>query len=71
MDRYELERCNVGDNIILHSRAFSRQNTPNHVGSLYHDGVRLPSVYTYMAPIPVSCFTSYGAGYHALGTGIT
>ena len=54
-----LERDNVGDNVMLHIRAFSRQNTLNHVASLYHDGVRLPSVYTHMKPINFGRIVSY------------
>ena len=54
----ELER-NVGDNVMLHIRAFLRQNTLIHVASLYHDGVRLPSVYTHMKLINFDRIVSY------------
>ena len=48
--RDEQERNNVDHNIMLLVREFARQNTLNHVVSLYHDDVRPASVYTHMKP---------------------
>ena len=57
--RDELERNNINHNIILHIRAFLRQNTLDHVVSTYHDGVLLPCVYRHMKPINFGRIISY------------